>query len=150
MGVRLEQQAGSLYVDWQDDGQHWDLQASGPLGQGAVHLYGDAGAAVLDRGREGRSQADSPEDLLAQQLRLRAPISALRLWLRGRPEHLPAQARLDREGRLQELDDGVYRIEYQHDPQDARHLPRRIHVQGPQLNMTLVIHRWTLPANCSS
>lgn len=149
MGLRLRQQAGSLYIDWRDDGRHWDLQASGPLGEGAVHLYGDPHHAILDRGAAGQQEADSAEDLLAQQMQLHAPISSLRLWLLGRPGHTPAQVRLDATGRLRELQEQDYDIQYlQFSEQGGAQLPSRIHIHGPQLEMLLVIHHWTLPASC--
>ncbi len=151
MGLHLQHQAGSLYIDWRDDGRHWDLQASGPLGEGAVHLYGDPHHAVLDRGAAGQQQADSAEDLLAQQMQLHAPISSLRLWLLGRPAHRPARVRLDASGRLRELQEQGYRVEYlQFSQQDGSDLPSRIRIHGPQLDMLLVIHHWTLPASCQA
>ncbi|OZI66626.1 lipoprotein insertase outer membrane protein LolB [Bordetella genomosp. 11] len=73
---------------WLDDGRRYILDLTNPLGATQARVEGRPGMAVLNKSDGTRQQAGDPDELVADALGSRIPVSGLRDWLRGR---LPAE-----------------------------------------------------------
>ena len=102
---------------------------------------GDEIALTMQDGRE--HKAADAEALTEQLLGFRLPIVGLADWVRGRPARGPAPAPTrqiaDTSGRLTELEQAGWRIEYQ-EYQDR--LPARMRLSYPGLELRLAISEW--------
>ncbi len=150
MGIRNSQQANSAYLNWQQCGNHFDIRLSGPLGQGAAHLYGDNHSVTLARGSQPPMTASTPEQLLSQQLNWDIPVSQLHYWVRGIPA--PNQRyQADEHGFVQ----SGWRLSYpkrtQINQSESGHtaLPTKVVAEHPQLTVTLILKNWNLQPSCT-
>ena len=83
IGVRGGGEAFSASFDWRQAGDRFAIEIWGPLGQGRTRLLGDGRAMrVIDARGHVMEDADA-DALMAQALGWRAPIAALRHWVRG-------------------------------------------------------------------
>src|SRR5687767_7278025 len=70
---------------WQQARKTYTISLFGPMGSGSVILNGTPGQVTLDTSDGKQFTAPSAEDLLAQQLGWRLPVSHLYYWVRGLP-----------------------------------------------------------------
>ena len=84
IGVQGGGEAFSASFDWRQAGDRFAIALWGPLGQGRTQLQGDDRAVrVIDA--RGRVLEDADTDaLMMRALGWRAPVAALRHWVRGR------------------------------------------------------------------
>lgn len=148
-GYRLPDDAGSANLRWRQQGEHSELQLSGPLGAGAVTL--DTVGPLLRLTRDGIERlypADAAPWLGGETL-LPIPVRALGYWLRGVPApDLPLEQLDTRDGLARTLAQGGWLIDYQDYLQtDGYRLPRRLHIEAPQagLSLRLILRDWALP-----
>ncbi|WP_019529620.1 lipoprotein insertase outer membrane protein LolB [Dasania marina] len=144
IGLRSASDANTGYVNWQQCGEQFDIRLSGPLGQGAAHLWGNGQQAQLQTSEQLYS-ADNPEQLLAQQ-GWQLPVTQLLYWVRGLPAPGHAISQQDHEGFSQM----GWRVDYrQWLSLDGHSLPRKAVASHPQLKVTLLLKNWSLDAECS-
>jgi outer membrane lipoprotein LolB len=91
------------------------------------------------QGREHRA-ADA-EALTEQTLGFRLPLAGLADWVRARPGPGPSQVRKDDGGRITELEQSGWKIEYLEWGEDGR-LPARMKLSYPGLELRLAIAQW--------
>lgn len=146
IGLRSEHQATSAYINWRQCEQHFDIRLSGPMGQGAAHLYGDDTAVILDRGQEGRLHAPSAEQLLEQQLGWSIPVSQLQYWLRGLPApELGYRPLATNNG----FEQAGWQLSYLRVNNVAGHtLPGKLVAEHPPYKITLILKNWDLQPSC--
>nr|WP_026349879.1 lipoprotein insertase outer membrane protein LolB [Bordetella sp. FB-8] len=75
---------------WRDDGRHYQLDLTNPLGSTEARVEGRPGSALLLRADGSRLQAQDPDALVQDALGSPVPVGGLRDWLRGRL--MPGQA----------------------------------------------------------
>ena len=141
IAVRYRDDAGSGNFAWRHAARTDELLLTSPLGQGIARIVrdGEEVALTTQDGREFRA-ADA-ESLTEQVLGFRLPLLGLADWVRGRaaPGPAPTHQRADASGRLAELDQSGWRIEYlEYD--DAR--PSRIRLSFPGLELRLAVSVW--------
>ena len=139
-----ETQSGSATLYWLQRQDYYDIRLAGPLGRGATRLTGSPAGVELEVANQGRYRAATPEALLEQHLGWQLPVGRLLWWVRGLPEPKSRSAiTLDNQGRLASLTQDEWRVQYlSYAQHEAYWLPERIQLQGPDLNLTLVIKQW--------
>lgn len=144
VGIRAPRDSGSGTLFWLQRQDYADIRLSGPLGRGAARLTGRPGDITLEVANQGRYQAESPEELLQQQLGLNLPVSHLLWWIRGLPApDSRSRLSLDGDSRLARLNQDGWDVEYlRYVEQNGYWLPERLRLTGHDLQVTLVIKDW--------
>ncbi|WAJ39985.1 lipoprotein insertase outer membrane protein LolB [Pseudomonas sp. GOM7] len=144
IGIRAPRDSGSATLFWLQRQDYYDIRLSGPLGGGAARLTGRPGDIVLEVANRGRYQAESPEALLREQLRLDLPVSNLLWWIRGLPAPgSKSHITLDGASHLARLEQDGWQVEYlSYTEQNGYALPERLKLHGQDLDITLVIKDW--------
>lgn len=144
IGIRAPRDSGSATLFWLQRQDYYDIRLSGPLGGGAARLTGRPGDILLEVSNRGRFQAESPEALLREQLRLDLPVSNLLWWIRGLPApDSRSRITLDSDSHLARLEQDGWQVEYlRYAEQNDYALPERLKLYGQDLEITLVIKDW--------
>jgi outer membrane lipoprotein LolB len=143
IAVKYRDDAGSGNIAWRHAARSDELLLSSPLGPGIARIVrsGDEVVLTTQDGREFR--ATDAESLTEQVLGFRLPLRGLADWVRGRPAPAPTPApthqRPDAAGRLAELEQAGWRIEYQ-EYVDA--LPARMKLNFPGVELRLAVSEW--------
>jgi outer membrane lipoprotein LolB len=141
IAVRYRDDAGSGNIAWRHGAAADEMLLTTPFGQGIARLVraGDEFTLTAQDGREFRA-ADA-ESITEQVLGFRLPLRGLADWVRGRPASAPAptQRRNDGAGRLVELEQSGWRIEYL---EYEGKLPSRLTLTFPGLELRLAISGW--------
>jgi outer membrane lipoprotein LolB len=149
IGVSSAQGGGSGSFEWQQRGEHADVQIRGPLGIGSVRLEVKGSAehpAVTLHTNDGLTlESQAAWDELERRLGAPVPAGSLRFWMLGIAapgEHQWHEP--DAEGATALEQDG-WRIEYQQFSADAgARLPSRIRAANGDARVRIVIDRWQL------
>ncbi|MEE8057142.1 MAG: lipoprotein insertase outer membrane protein LolB [Pseudomonadales bacterium] len=146
IGIRDDHSATSAYLNWQQCGDYYNIRLSGPLGQGAAHLYGDKTRVTLQSSDNRPITASTPEQLLVQQLGWEIPVSRLLYWIRGIPDPNLSYTPDD-----QGFQQSGWQLSYPKRMSiDQYTLPSKAIAKHPQLKLTLILKHWNLQPNCSS
>lgn len=144
---------GNGRIDWQQDGQGYVVSLIAPVTRQSWRLIGDthSEAGRLEGLEGGTLEGDDAEALLRQATGWEIPVHALAQWVRGLPaeEVMAASRSFSADGRLQQVEQGGWRIEYPlwFDARESQPpLPRRIEAQRDQATVRLIVDRWEFPA----
>ena len=131
---------------WRQQGEDFQVDLWGPLGQGRIQLVrrGDA-VAILDG--KGAVITEGPGDrVMREQLGWSLPLAVLPAWLQGRPlagVSVEAQEHDATTGRLLAFTQLDWRVVYEQTTEVAGEiLPRRLSAAGPTTRVRLVIAQW--------
>jgi outer membrane lipoprotein LolB len=143
IAVSYRDDAGSGNIAWRHAARTDEMLLTTPLGQGVARLVRVDGEITLTT-QDGREfKAADAETLTEQVLGFRVPIIGLADWVRGRAAQAPAPAptrqRADATGRLAELEQAGWRIEYQ---AYEGALPARMRLSFPGVELRLAISEW--------
>lgn len=146
IAVRHGEDGWHASLAWRQAGDRFLLDLSGPLGQGALRLHGDAAGVALERADGLRDWAPDADVLLMRHTGWALPVSGLRFWVQG--QAVPGRAaewERATDGRpLRLRQDGwdIRYTDYRDQPgQSAR--PRRIDLERNGLTARLLIDSWT-------
>jgi outer membrane lipoprotein LolB len=145
VAIKVEEEGWTASFGWKQSPERFDIQLSGPFGQGVVRLTGDQEGAELTRDDLTTRRADSAEALLAEQTGWRLPVTGLRYWIVGMPapDRPAGQRTLDAEGRLAGLTQDRWQISYDSYQQvDGLEMPRKLRLVNGDVRVKLVIARW--------
>jgi len=143
IAVRYRNDAGSGNIAWRHGSRSDEMLLTTPFGQGIARLVrvGDEFTLTMQDGRE-YSAADA-ESLTEQVLGFRVPLRGLADWVRGRAASTPAPAptreRADASGRLAELVQSGWTVEYQ---EYAGRYPSRLRLTYPGLELRVAVSEW--------
>lgn len=147
LAVRTPGQAESARLQWQQDGDSFDIHLSGPAGLKATHFYGMPGGVRFEQG-DRRESAGSVEAMSARLIGWPLPARQLTWWLRGLPAPGSRAQSLDYAAggwlTALEQDDWLIRFSDHHTVQGIR-LPGRIDASRADTTITLIIKQWQLP-----
>lgn len=131
-------------LDWETQADHYRLQVTGPLGQGALQVTGDAAGVTLIDSDAHIHTARDVDALLAQVTGWDLPVSGLHYWVRGLSAPGSAvRVTLDRQGRLQRLAQSGWEITYQRYQHIAGNdWPAKLKLVHNDLDVRLVIDQW--------
>lgn len=147
VAVDIPGEAWNATLQWRQEASSYLIQLSGPFGQGAVRIDGDADSVQLRTAQGQVTSAASAEALVARELGAQMPITALRYWLTGRPapDQPVTRQELDNAGQLLELDQAGWQVRYlEYLPSDGGALPARLSVRREDWQARFLISRWQL------
>ena len=134
-----ESSSGNLAWRHRHDGD--EMLITSPLGQGIARIVRQGDAVTLTTSEPRDYHAANAELLTEEVLGFRVPLVGLSDWVRGRPAPGPSRARRDERGRLAELEQSGWRIEYLAYGEDGQ-LPARMRLLYPGLELRLAISTW--------
>lgn len=136
-------------LDWVQQGEAYQIQLDGPIGQAAMRLIGDPNGITLLIPDKAPMSADSPDALIRDAMGFQLPVSGLRWWITGRMQPgANAVSTLDDAGRIKEIrQDGwlVRFLDYQR-VGDELDLPRKMRLEHPEVTIKLVLREWHVGA----
>jgi len=138
IGLRSPQQNGSGFIDWQQDGEQFRLQVSGPLGQGSTVIAGNKHELSI----QGEEIIDNPQAQAEQALGWPLPQQQMPYWVRGLAAPNTGSQSEWSEGLLQKLQQGGWDIEYLRYSRHRIPLPEKIKLKRGDIQLTLVVKRW--------
>lgn len=141
IAARYRDDAGSGGIAWRHGATSDEMLLTSPLGQGIARLVrrGDEVVLTAQDGREFR--AGDAESLTEQVLGFRLPLVGLADWVRGRPAPTPPPTlrHADGKGRLLQLEQSGWRVEYLEYQGDR---PSRMRLTYPGLELRLAVSEW--------
>ncbi len=148
LAMRSQAQSGSGVLFWLQRQDYFDIRVTGPLGQGSTRLTGRPGQIRLTTPQLDL-EAPTAEQLMQEQLGWSLPVNNLLWWVRGLPApdsqyHL----QLNGDSLARQLQQDGWQLEFvrYQSLADGTQLPERIQLQGPHLQLTLLIKQWQLRA----
>ena len=141
IAVRFKDESSTGNFAWRHGAGNDEVMITNPLGQGVARIVRDGNAVTLTDAEGREHRADDAEALTEQALGFRLPLAGLADWVRARPGPGPSQVRKDGEGRLAELEQSGWKIEYQEWGADGK-LPARMKLTYPGLELRLAIAQW--------
>lgn len=133
LGIRTEHENANLGVQWDQSGEQYRIDLSGPLGLTVARIQGDDTGVTLET-RDGKYSARDPETLMAMTLGYEIPVSPMRYWVRGLPSP-DAPFRRTEDG-LRQLGWQISWTEWQSDR------PARMTFSLPDATLRLVVRQW--------
>ncbi|MCX7962170.1 MAG: lipoprotein insertase outer membrane protein LolB [Burkholderiales bacterium] len=137
VSYRGEAASGSVAWRWAEGAE--ELRIGSTLGQGVAHIRREGAEFVLTTADGRRYRATDAEGLTEQALGFRLPLAGLADWVRARPAPGPSRARLDAEGRLAQLEQSGWTIDYL---EYAGARPVRLRLAYPGIELRLAIGEW--------
>lgn len=145
VSVRIKDKTQMGTFGWQQQRDRYTIQIAGPLNLAGVTLRGDRNSVAL--WRNGRwHYANTPENLMRQQLGWYLPISNMYYWVRGVPAPgILAKEQHDQYGHLISLEQQGWSIRYQaYQTRDNVDLPHTIYLNNQGLHAKMVIKQWQM------
>ena len=141
IAMKYRNEAGSGNLAWRHAADSDELLLTSPIGQGIARIVRAGGEVTLTTQDGQELRATDAEALTEQALGFRIPLAGLADWVRGRAGKAPPpeNVRKDAEGRLLELSQAGWTIEYQ--AYDGG-LPARMRLAYPGIELRLAITEW--------
>lgn len=141
IGVQHGEERMSGQLHWQHRTDRDELLMVSPLGQGVARIVRDTGGVMLEVPNQPPRYAPDVEALTREMLGYTLPVSGLVWWVQARPDPSgPFEARHDEGGRVAQLRQNGWVIDYLQYSEDAR--PRRLTVVRDGLQIRLVADSW--------
>lgn len=148
IGGRNGDEGFSASFDWRQAGDRFAIELWGALGQGRTRLIGDDRVVRLVDARGQTREASTVDALMRQALGWRAPVGALRHWVRGRLAGGVADAvERDARGRLVRFAQRGWTVElrgWRHTA--AGEVPAKIVAKNGNRRVTVSCKEWFAPA----
>lgn len=131
-------------LSWDQQGEHFEVRLSGPLGVGALLLSGAPDAMTI-RTKDGIAQTRDASDFMLHQLGWSLPVSQLRYWVLGLPApgETPTLV-INDQGRAVNLKQDGWQIDYaEYQTFNNIELPRKIDLADGTHSFRLVIDQWS-------
>lgn len=144
MAVRNATEASSFNVDWEQRAQDFEIELSGPLGQGAVQINGEPGSVTLTQGDD-KVTRSTLRELAYEITDLDLPLDYLQFWVRAQP-YPGIDATIDRDvdsQQVQRITQSGWQVDYPvYFDETGESLPRRIDFARNGSSGRLVIRNW--------
>lgn len=146
MSVQQGKQVTFASLDWQQRGDHYQQQITGPFNLGGVRIVGMPGQVTLWKSENEKISAKTPEQLIQQAFQWQLPISNMYYWVRGLPAPGSSpQEVFDNFHRLTALTQDGWTIEYlAYQRINNIDLPQQMLLISAQLQVKLVIQQWRI------
>jgi len=145
IGIRTARENNNATLFWQQLQQHYQIELTGPLGQGGARIEGDENGVTIDVAGEESLWAASPELLMEQTLGWQFPVRDLPYWIRGipAPGH-PFELSMDQQ-RLQKLVQNNWEINYlRFTNRNGYLLPEKLTISRNDLRLTIIAKEWQI------
>ncbi len=149
VNVRYDNESHTPRILWQQKDRGYNIRLWGSFNAGNTRISGDPEGVSLESGGDVLT-ADTPEDLILQQLGYELPVSHLEYWIRGLPAPRgEADLRFNERDQLRKISQHGWSISYP-DPRQYGELslPGEIVVvrSADDVRLRFVGLRWTLGA----
>jgi len=144
IAIRSPEQSGSGTLAWLQEHEHFDIQVSGPLGQGTIRLTGLPNQVQLTTNTH-KVSSNSSEHMMQQLLGWSIPLDHLLWWIRGLPApKAKHQLELNDDSLAHQIKQANWQLDYlsYQTTKAGNVLPQRIKAYGPGLELTLFIKQW--------
>lgn len=136
-------QSGQLH--WQHRPGTETILLLSPLGQGVARIVSDVSGVALEVPNKPVRRAADAETLTRDALGVALPLSGLSHWILARPDpQRPAERTLDAQGRVTQLRQDGWVIDYPQYMSETDLRPRRLNVARNGLEIRLVIDKWEM------
>lgn len=139
IAVKYKNDAASGTVAWRHGAEADEMLLSSPFGQGVARIVRSKNIVTLTTSEGHDVSATDAEALTEQVLGFRIPLAGLADWVRGRAGPGEARRRMDAAGRLAELEQAGWKIEYL---AWEGNLPSRLRLLYPGVELRLAISDW--------
>ena len=139
IAVKYKDEAANGAIAWRHSAESDEMLLSSPFGQGIARIVRSRDLVTLTTSEGHEASAADAESLTEQLLGFRIPLLGLADWVRGHPGPGPARTRADAEGRLAELEQRGWTIEYL--AYEGK-LPSRLKLAYPGVELRLAISEW--------
>jgi outer membrane lipoprotein LolB len=140
---------GSGRIDWHQAGVRYEVALSAPVTRQSWRLSGSPGDALLEGLEGGPRQGGDATALLREATRWEIPVEALASWVRGvrgdEARFGAARIQFGDDGRLSQLEQGGWRIEYagwQSVAGAPVELPHRLNAVRGEARVRLIVDQW--------
>lgn len=143
IGVQSDEQSLSGHIHWQHRTDRDELLMTSPLGQGVARIVSDAEGVTLEMPNQPTRHARDADTLTQEALGYVLPVAGLAWWVQARPAPGSAfEATRDAAGRLAQLRQDGWTIDYLRYTADAPARPRKLVVARKGLEIRLVADSW--------
>ncbi len=153
VNVRYYDESHTPRIQWQQQAQRYHIRLWGTFNAGNTEIDGRPGLVTLEQDGEVLT-ANSPEELILEQLGYELPVSHLEYWIKGIPAPTgTAQLEFDELNQLTQLQQDGWSVLYSDMRQYAHlSLPRRVDVsrQEGDVRLRFVGLNWNLPSTDAS
>ena len=139
IAVKYRNDAASGNLAWRHSADADEMLITSPLGGGIGRIVRTKDLVTLTTSEGHDVSARDAEALTEQVLGFRIPLMGLADWVRGRPGPGEARTTTDAEGRLAELEQSGWKIEYL--AWEGK-LPARLRLTYPGVELRLAISEW--------
>ena len=143
IGIQTAEQSLSGNIHWQHLPASDELLMTSPLGQGVARIVRNANGVILDMPNQPLRYAPDAESLTQEALGYGLPVSSLMWWVQARPAPDRAfEATRDASGRIAQLKQAGWVIDYLQYAADAPARPRKLVAVRKGLEIRLVTDSW--------
>lgn len=143
IGVQSGEQSVSGQIHWQHRATTDEVLMTSPLGQGVARIERNAAGVTLERPNQPARHAADAESLTREALGYGLPVSGLMWWVQARPSPAsPFAASRDADGRIEQLKQDGWVIDYLQYSTDVPWRPRKLVVAREGLEIRLVADDW--------
>ncbi|MDG2174609.1 MAG: lipoprotein insertase outer membrane protein LolB [Gammaproteobacteria bacterium] len=152
LNIRSNNGSETININWQQTQTDYDINLSGYLGLGAVHIIGGGNGVSIEKAGEAPRRALDLESITTEMLGYAFPASELLYWIRGVPAPnrdvvttrntdglIATLSQQDANGRNWELQYDRFR------ENESIFLPGRIRLEQAQYRLTFIISSWDIP-----
>ena len=145
LGYRDSKKGGSAWVDWEQQGNNFDIKLSGPFGAGATKISRNQHHSELYRGENQLHTASSAEELTEILFGWQWPINQLLFWVKGIPDPATsiAASQQNKDGTLSSLEQSGWILQFfDYQQTEGWVLPRNIKGAKGAYQFNLKIKKW--------
>jgi len=143
IGVQGDEQNLSGQIHWQHRADRDELLMTSPLGQGVARIVRDGDGVTLEIPNQPTRHARDADTLTREALGYVLPVTGLTWWVQAGPAPDSAfEATRDASGRLAQLKQDGWTIDYLQYVADASARPRKLVVKREGLEIRLVADSW--------
>jgi outer membrane lipoprotein LolB len=143
IGVQNGEQSLSGQIHWQHRADADELLLTSPLGQGVARIVRNVEGVALEVPNQAIRRAADADTLTREALGYVLPVAGLTWWVQARPDPARAfEATRDAAGRLAQLRQDGWVIDYLQYAADTPARPRKLVVTREGLEIRLVADSW--------
>lgn len=143
IGIKTDEESLSGQIHWQHRPDSDEVLLTSPLGQGVARIERNAAGVTLEVPNRPARHAPDAESLTREALGYGLPVSGLTWWVQARPApDSTFEATRDTAGRIEQLRQDGWVIEYLQYSTDAPQHPRKLVLTREGLVIRLVTDEW--------
>lgn len=142
MAVRNPTEASSFNVQWLQQGDTFQIELSGPLGQGEVFISGQPGDVTLKQG-DTVVQSNSLTSLVYEATSLELPLDYLQYWVRALPSPgTPYELTKNDQGQISTIAQSGWEVAITEYFEETSAYPRKLSFAKATDSGKLIIREW--------